>query len=254
MSDDLTIENKLKDFRKHKELSQEELADALGITRQSVIALEQGHSMPSLPLAVSLCRFFNAAFEDIFEFEREIDEQIDEAFRDHNINVRINNDPASIGSRKENAMFEIEPWRPMRDAVSLRDAMDRLFEDSVITPSRTAGAMPRIDIKDQKGAILVRAELPGMKEDDIDIEVADNVMTISGERKEEIENPPAGGGEDKSYYYKESFVGKFSRSFTLPAEVKAEKAVADMKDGILSISIPKIEPKKAAKVKISAKK
>ena len=142
---------------------------------------------------------------------------------------------------------ELEPWRPFREAVSLRDAMDRLFEDSVITP-KTAGVMPKIDIKDKKDSIEVKAELPGLKEEDIEIEVSDGVMTISGEKKAEKEE------QEEGYYYKESHTGTFSRSFTLPADVKEEKAEAEMKHGILTILIPKIEPKKATKVKIAPKK
>ena len=152
----------------------------------------------------------------------------------------------------ENIMAnEMEPWRPFREMVSLRDAMDRLFEDSVITP-KGAAAMPKIDIKDKKDSIVVKAELPGMAEEEVDVEISDGVMTISGEKKEEKENPPAGGEE--GYYYKESHTGGFSRSFTLPADVIAEKAEAEMKDGVLSIVIPKIEPKKATKVKVAPKK
>ena len=84
-------------------------------------------------------------------------------------------------------MVELEPWRPFREAVSLRDAMDRLFEDSVITPSKISGGLPRIDLKETKDSVVVKAELPGVAEDDISVEVLDNVMTISGEKKEEKE-------------------------------------------------------------------
>ena len=108
--------------------------------------------------------------------------------------------------------------------------------------------MPRIDIKDKKDAIEVKAELPGMNEEDVEIEIADGVMTISGEKKAEKEE------SEEGYYYKESHTGTFSRSFTLPAEVKEEKAEAEMKNGVLKVTIPKIEPKKATKVKIAPKK
>jgi len=193
---DFTIENHLRQLRKMQQLSQEELAEHLGISRQSIIALEQGHTMPSLPLAVSICQFFNTAFEDVFEFERE---------------------------------------------------MDRLLEDSAITPAEITSGMPKVDIKDTKDVVVVKAELPGINEEDINIEILDNVMTISGEKKEEKEE------EEKGYYYKESHSGTFSRSFTLPADVKAEKAIAEMKNGVLTIQVPKIGPKKASKVKIAKK-
>ena len=245
---DFSIENRVKEFRKEQKLSQEELAEALGVSRQSIISLEQGRSMPSLPLAVSFCRFFHTAFEDIFEIEREVDREIDSAFQDNNISIKVINNPAKIGSGKENAMVELEPWKPFREAVSLRDAMDRLFEDSFITPAKMGG-MPRIDVKDKKDSVEVRAELPGVTEEDISVEILDNVMTISGERKEEKEEKEA----DKGYYYKESQTGKFSRSFTLPSEVMSDKASAEMKNGVLTISVPKIEPKKAQKIQIAKK-
>lgn len=145
--------------------------------------------------------------------------------------------------------FELEPWRPFREAVSLRDAMDRLFEESVITPSKSAAvAMPKIDIKEKKDSVVVKAEIPGVAEEDLEIEITDNVMTISGEKKEEKE-------EDKDgYHYKESHTGSFSRSFSLPSEVAAEKADAEMKNGVLTITVPKVEAKKPKKVTIKQKK
>jgi len=241
---ELNIENRLRELRKQRNLSQEELADALGISRQSVIALEQGRFMPSLPLAVTICQFFNSAFEDMFEFEnsiREIHNGIEK------IEDTINkNDSDQSGSRKEN-MVELEPWRPLREAVTLRDAIDRLFEDSVITPGRSGVAMPKIDVIDKKDSLVVKAELPGMKEDQIEVEVKDNMLTISGEKKEEKEE------EKEGYYYKESHSGSFSRTVSLPAEVMADKADASMNDGVLTITVPKVEEKKAKKLEITRK-
>lgn len=254
---DCEIQNRLKDYRVKQGLSQEDLADALGISRQSVIALEQGKYMPSLPLVVGMCRFFNSAFEDIFEFEREIEEEINNAFDDTH-QVKIINRPsdsagrptfadATVG-RKESKMTYLEPWGPLRDTVSLRDAMDRLLEDSIVTPAKisTAG-MPKIDIKEKKDTVVVKAELPGVVEEDVEVEIAENVMTISGEKKEEKEE------EKEGYYYKESHSGSFSRSFTLPSEVKAEKANAEMDGGVLTITIPKVEAKTPKKVTVKKK-
>jgi len=257
-NDELSIENRLKDLRKKHNLSQEELAEELGISRQSVIALEQGKYLPSLPLVVSMCKFFHSPFEEIFEFQMEIEEEIDNILNKDNrkniINItdgpirllsqNVEPDCSGLVRDKENIMAnEMEPWRPFREMVSLRDAMDRLFEDSVITSKATV-AIPRIDIKDKKNSIVVKAELPGMSEDQIDVEISEGVMTISGEKTEEREK------EEGEYCYKESHSGTFSRSFTLPTEVIAEKADAEMKNGVLSITIPKIEPKKATKVKV----
>ncbi len=192
---DFPIEIRIRDWRKKRDLSQEELADKLGISRQSIISLEQGRSMPSLPLAVSLCHFFDTSFEEIFEFSHEI----------------------------ENVLVEET-------------------EGGFATPNPT-NLMPRIDILDTNDAIIVRAELPGMKEEDINIEIMDNVMTIAGEYSD----------NEERYYYKESHTGSFERSFTLPAVVTADKAEAEMKNGILSITVPKAEPKKAQKITVKKK-
>lgn len=241
--EDFSIENRIKELRKQNKLSQEELAEALGLSRQSVIAIEQGRCMPSLPVVVSICRFFRSSFEELFDLGSAIEQELDN-IENNDIDIKIlNNSDMSEG--KENNMNELGPWRPFREMVSLRDAVDRLFEDSVVTP-KIAAAMPKIDIKDAKDSIIVKAELPGMKEDEIEIEITDGVMTISGEKKEEKEE----GKEDEGYYYKESHTGAFSRSFTLPSDVIEEKAEAEMKNGILEITVPKIEPKKATKIKV----
>ena len=146
--------------------------------------------------------------------------------------------------------MELQPWRPFRESISLHDAMDRLLEDSFIAPSRVMGGMPKINIKDKGTAVLVEAELPGVAEEDINVEILDDVMTISGEKKEETEEKD----EKKGYFYKESHSGAFSRSFTLPSDVIADKATADMKNGVLSIMVPKVEPKKAKKIEVGKTK
>ncbi|MFA5157832.1 MAG: Hsp20 family protein [Patescibacteria group bacterium] len=251
---EIIITNNLKDLRKKHELSQEELADKLGISRQSIIALEHGKYMPSLPLVVSMCNLFDSAFEDIFDFEREVNDMINQHMGNqekiiiHPGEIPTMSDGSAVfhGAREAKMPSELGPWRPLREAVSLRDAMDRLFEDSVITP-KSIGAMPRIDIKETKTAIVVSAELPGIDEDKVDVEIMDNVMTISGEKAEEKVE------EGEGYHYKESHTGAFTRSFTLPADVKAEKAQAEMKNGVLEITVPKVEPKQAKKISIKAK-
>ncbi|MFA7243917.1 MAG: Hsp20 family protein [Patescibacteria group bacterium] len=287
MKEEPNIQNRLRELRRQHDLSQEELAEALGISRQSVIALEQGKYMPSLPLVVSMCNFFNSAFEEIFDFEKEINQM----FENNSPIKIINHNPATAGQLgqiederllgrldevgkpldrldevgkpldrldevgkpldrlgvKENSMpREIGPWRPFGEMVTLRDAMDRLFEESVVTPAK-AGGMPKINVKETKDAVIVKAELPGVAEEDVTVEVADNIMTISGEKKEEKEE------KDEGFYHKEMYTGSFTRSFTLPSEVKSEKAEAEMDNGILTITVPKVAPKQAAKIAVKKK-
>lgn len=253
------IQNRLRELRKEHDLSQEELAESLGISRQSIIALEQGKYMPSLPLVVSMCQFFDSAFEEIFDFEKEIDRMIEDAHPEIKIINNSNLDPTSPADsaglrgagkfeiKKENPMpRELGPWRPFGEMVTLRDAMDRLFEESVVTPAQIGG-MPKVNVKETKDSVVVKAELPGVAEEDVTIEVSDNVMTISGEKKEEKEE------KDEGYHHKEMYVGAFSRSFTLPSEVKSEKAEAEMDNGILTVTVPKIAPKQAAKITVKKK-
>lgn len=246
---EISIENRVRDLRKQKKLSQEDLAEALGISRQSIISLETGKTLPSLPLAVAICQFFDSAFEEMFDFEHEISQTLS----NNHINIKIINSDSTLRDmvepeQKETKM-EIQPLRPFRDAISLHDAMDRLFEDSFITPARMNNGTPKIDIEDTGKFVVVKAELPGVNEEDVNVEILDNIMTISGEKKEEIEDKDTKRG----YYYKESHTGAFSRSFSLPTDVKAEDATADMKKGILIITVPKIEPKKAKKIEVKKK-
>ena len=140
----------------------------------------------------------------------------------------------------------LEPWRPFRDSLSLREAMDRLMEDSVVSPRSIVGMAPKINVLEKDNQIIVKAEIPGVKEEDLDIEVADDVVTISGERKEEKET------KEEDYFHKETHYGAFSRSVSLPSAVVADKAEAEVKNGILTITIPKVEEKKAKKVKVKA--
>ncbi len=246
---DLEIDNRLRELRKEHDLSQEELAEALGVSRQSIISLEQGRSLPSLPIVIQLCRFFDRAFEDIFRFQREIEKEINNAFCSDKIRINVVDRPNLIEAGKENMIGELEPWRPL-SAVSFGDVVDRLLSDNVV--SRRGGVtMPKIDIKERKEDFVVKAELPGLKEDEVDIEVtSDGIVTISGEKKEEKEEKE----EEQGYFYKESYAGSFSRSFSLPSEVIADKAEADMENGVLTIAVPKARPEKTQKLKVTAKK
>ncbi len=127
--------------------------------------------------------------------------------------------------------------------------MERMFEDffrrrmSPWWPSRWLRAgtqvnMPAVDVYEEQDDIVVKAELPGMSKDDIQISFADNTLTIRGEKKKEEE------GKGKDYYRAERVYGSFSRSVVLPAEIVAEKARAVFKDGVLEIRLPKSEEAK----------
>jgi len=231
---------KIKELRDQHKISQSELADKLGISRQSIIALEQGRFFPSLPLTVEICSFFDKAFEEIFEF-------------DHPkvLICEKENQPENkeLIKRKEAEMPGfLEPIRPFRESLSLREAMDRLMEDSFVNPRSVASGIMKINVLDRGENIVVKAEVPGIEEEKIDIEVADEMLTISGEREDEKEV------KDEDYYHRETHFGSFSRTIALPSPVVSEKAEAEVKNGILMITIPKVEEKKAKKVKVKATK
>ena len=105
--------------------------------------------------------------------------------------------------------------------------------------------VPSIDMFEEKNQVVIKAELAGMKKEDIDISLTDSTITLSGEKRKEEKV------EQKNYYRKERSQGSFKRSFRLPAEVKTDRATANFKDGVLEIRLPKTEKAIKQKVKVS---
>jgi len=103
---------------------------------------------------------------------------------------------------------------------------------------------PAIDVAEKDDAVVVRAEVPGCTPDDIEISVYGNTLTLSGEKKESHEDKRDG------YYHLESTYGSFRRDIPMPAEVDPDKIEAVVKDGVLSVTLPKAEKSKAVKVKV----
>ncbi len=122
---------------------------------------------------------------------------------------------------------------------------NRIFDSSLKLKS-TWG--PAVDIYQDKHAIRVKADLPGLKEDEIDVLISDGVLTIKGQRKQEE------GQKGNDYYRSECIYGSFERSFALPSHVEAEKIEADYKNGILEITVPKKEDASQKKIKINNSK
>lgn len=136
----------------------------------------------------------------------------------------------------------INKWEPFRDMLSLRADMDRLFSSLFggLREEREGFWAPIVDIEEDNENIMVRAEIPGMKKDDIKVSVKGSMLTITGERKQESET------KEKTFHRVERSYGKFSRMITLPTEVEADKVKASYKDGMLNITLPKpaaIKPK-----------
>lgn len=148
-------------------------------------------------------------------------------------------------------MADIVRWEPFRGLTSLRQAMDRLFEDSFVRPSRLwpelAGEEPALDMYQTDKDVVVKASLPGLKPEEVDVSITGDVVTIKGEHKEEEEVKEA------DYFRRERRYGAFSRSVALPASVKTEKAEAVFENGILTLTLPKTEAVKPKQIKVKAK-
>jgi HSP20 family protein len=130
----------------------------------------------------------------------------------------------------------------------MNDLFGRFFGDWGMAPlSGTGTWFPALDLAEKDDAFVVKAELPGIKPDEIDISVQGNTLTLSSEKTESSED----SGEN--YYHTERRYGAFRRDVTLPAEVNAEKIEASHRDGVLTITLPKSEQAKPKKIKISTK-
>jgi HSP20 family protein len=141
-------------------------------------------------------------------------------------------------------------WDPSRELTSLQGEMNRLFNTFFDTPTGGNGGsyrrwVPAMDLVETEDTYVLRADLPGVSEDDVSIEVENNVLTVSGERKTEHE------AKDEGYYRVERAFGAFSRSLTLPDGVDAEAVAASFDKGVLEVRIPKPEQTKPKRVSIS---
>jgi HSP20 family protein len=176
--------------------------------------------------------------------------------------------PSKVPVKKEEgAAAPTERWDPL---ASLREEVDHLFEDfawqwpvgpfssrrrGLLAPLRGLStglgiSAPAVDIVDLEKEIQVRAELPGMEEKDVDVEITDNILTIKGERKEEREE----GEKEGRYYLSERRYGSFERSLRLPESADCDKPDAKFSKGVLTIKFPKTKAalQKAKKIKIKA--
>jgi HSP20 family protein len=149
-------------------------------------------------------------------------------------------------------MANLVRWDPVRDMVSLREAMDRLFEESFVRPrsllAPTAGVSTlALDVYESTEDVTVQASIPGVKPEDIDISITGDLLTIKGETSEEKEE------KEGRYHVRERRYGAFERVVTLPTQVDANKAQAEFTDGVLTLTLPKVEEVKPKSIKIKAK-
>jgi HSP20 family protein len=136
-------------------------------------------------------------------------------------------------------------WEPMRELTSLQSEMNRLFNAFFENgESRTRHWTPAMDLVEADGQLVLKADLPGLTEDDVQIEVSDNVLTVSGERKSEHVDRKEG------FYRMERAFGSFSRSLTLPEGVDSDRIEASFDNGVLEVKIPKPEEVRPKRVSI----
>lgn len=140
-------------------------------------------------------------------------------------------------------------WDPFRDLISIQDRMNRLFEQT-LSRSRGEEAVspaawtPAVDIYETADTIVMKAELPGVSREEIQIQINDNTLTLKGERRF------AKDVQEENYLRIERAYGNFHRSFTLPASIRQETIRAVFKDGVLELTLPKVEVSKPKRISI----
>ena len=148
---------------------------------------------------------------------------------------------------------------PVRRALSPFEEMDRLFSRMMGRPFSAGwmdplryewpslqAEMPRVDVIDRDKEVVIRAEIPGVAREDLEVTMDDNTVTFRGSTRHEEEK------EEGEYHYRETSRGEFCRTITLPANVDAGKAKAHYKDGMVELVLPKVQPSQRKKIKVEA--
>jgi HSP20 family protein len=147
-------------------------------------------------------------------------------------------------------MSNLIRWEPAREMMTLRDAMDRLFDDAFTRPFRLNDgqmSMLAVDMYQTDNEVVVKAAIPGVKADEVQINVTGEVLIIKGEthEKEDV--------KEKAYHLREQRWGMFERTLALPTDVVADKAKAEFENGILTVTLPKAEEVKPKTIAIKSK-
>lgn len=148
-------------------------------------------------------------------------------------------------------MSNLIRWEPARELMTLREAMDRLFDDAFTRPLsvRDGWSMssPAIDMYQTENEVVVKASIPGIRAEEVQINITGDVLTLRGEMKQEEER------KEKAWHIREHRLGSFERSVALPTAVKTDKAEAVFDNGILTITLPKADEVKPKTINIKAK-
>jgi HSP20 family protein len=157
-----------------------------------------------------------------------------------------------IKPEKEVEMSNLIRWQPVREMVTLRDAMDRLFDEAFtrpwgLTDGGRYGLGPSVDMFETENDVVIKAALPGMTAEEVEINVTGEMLTLKGETQEKSD------AKDKAYHIRENRWGSFERSVALPTTVVSDKARAEFEDGILTVTLPKAEEVKPKTITVKAK-
>lgn len=135
----------------------------------------------------------------------------------------------------------LTPWPELET-----NRLSRLFDDNFFAPIRNTGWTPAVSVTENADGLSLTAELPGLSQDDVTIEIENNVLTISGEKSE----TRASEDEELKYHVVERSYGSFRRAFTLPRTVDAEKISASFDNGVLHVTLPKAPESKSRRIEI----
>jgi HSP20 family protein len=145
-------------------------------------------------------------------------------------------------------MASVTRWDPFQDVLSLREAMNQLMEESFVRPNTAQGGqnfVPALDFSETAEGYLVEAALPGLKPEDVEITVENNVLTIKGETRQEVDD------QKRNFHRIERRFGAFQRTIGLPTTVKADQIQASLTNGVLRLEIPKAEEVKPRKISVN---
>lgn len=144
-------------------------------------------------------------------------------------------------------MTNLTRWDPFQEAMTLREAVNRLFEESFVPmmPTRDGGFVPALDLSETPDAYIVELAVPGMKAEDLNVTIENGVLSISGEVKKSAEE------HERNYHRIERRYGRFSRSITLPSTVRGDAIEARLENGVLTLRVPKAEEVKPRKIHIN---
>ena len=144
-------------------------------------------------------------------------------------------------------MFSLKPWEPFRAMRRRDDVFHEMFREFFRRPAleESGIAEPAVEVAESNGEVTVKMEVPGVDKDQIHLTVCDDQLTVRGETRKETEE------KKKNYYRQEIHYGAFQRSVGLPVEVDASKAKAELKNGVLNVTLPKRAQPKAREVKVA---